>query len=161
MCYELCWRSSKNCAVRILTWPETYVQVQKSASEPSFNRESGIYIRRATSLNESVSRKQYAPSPICLYVCLSLSLSLMKPEESDTVTADFYGLVFHESYRRPTVANASDNALSDGCQDTVCGYIGHIYAVKLLFRASECDISLCPRDGFFSSWSNYIYICYT
>lgn len=39
----------------------------------SFNGESGTrYIRRATSLNESVCRKQYAPLPLS-YVCLSLS----------------------------------------------------------------------------------------
>lgn len=77
-----------------------------------------------------------------------LPFSIVKPGVSDIVTADFYGPVFHESYRRPTVANASDNALSDGCQDTVCGYIRHIYAVKLLFRARERDVRVLVMDSF-------------
>lgn len=164
--YRVLWallaRLQKCFALRISTWPKTYVQVQKSASlsRRLMERIRYIYVSGASDKFKWICLSQTIRLFLDMFVCLPFSLSRVKPEESDTVTADFYGPVFHESYRWPTVANASDNALSDGCQDTVCGYIGHIYAVKLLFRARECDISMSLWWILFEPIQPYIYKLY-
>lgn len=65
---------------------------------------------------------------MCARAHLSLSLSFsMIPRESDT--ADFYGPVFHESYRRSTDSRERIRQYAlvvDGCQNTVRGYVGHV-----------------------------------